>query len=130
MLPTLLLVHHDAVMRSLLIRAVQASGVPVHCIHQAANADEATRILHAASVDVLLLDVTADASGAAELFARSRDPQGPSFPSIVVMSGDPAGFKTPIAGLSVTAVAAPCAPGDLRAGILAALHASGPVQAP
>lgn len=121
MLPALLLVHHDAVMRSLLIRAVQACGVPVLCVQQAGSAEEARRVMHATGIDVMLLDATSPESGANDLLVRSTHADA-DFPSVVVMCQDPEAFRASVLGATAVVVATPCAPGDLRIAILDALR--------
>jgi two-component system chemotaxis response regulator CheY len=65
-----LVVDDSPVMRSMVARSLQLSGVDVAKVHQAGNGHEALEILHAEWIDIMLCDVNMPTMGGLELVER------------------------------------------------------------
>lgn len=68
-----LVVDDSAVMRTMVIRTLKMSGLPIGEIHQAGNGAEALRVLGDNWVDLALVDINMPVMNGEELIDRVRD---------------------------------------------------------
>jgi two-component system, chemotaxis family, chemotaxis protein CheY len=80
-----LVVDDSAVMRSMIIRVLKLSGVPLGDIHQAANGAEALKLLDQHWVDLALVDINMPVMNGEEMINRVRaNPETAALPIVVV----------------------------------------------
>jgi len=111
-----LVVDDSAVMRTMVIKTLRLSGVPVGEVFQAANGEEGLEHLHANWVDLVLLDLNMPQMNGEELLAEIRsNPETTSVAVIVVSTeGSEARIKR-IRDLGAQFVHKPFRPEELRA---------------
>lgn len=87
-----LVVDDSPVMRSMVARSLQLSGVDVASVHQAGNGQEALEILHAEWIDIMLCDVNMPTMNGLELVERmAAKGSGTRVPVVMISSlRDPA----------------------------------------
>jgi two-component system chemotaxis response regulator CheY len=94
---SILVVDDSAVMRSIIIKNLRATGLAMETIHQAANGLEAIRTLYQHKVDLALFDVNMPGMSGEQLLEKVRqDPATAMLPVIVVSTE---GSETRIARL-------------------------------
>lgn len=94
----ILVVDDSAVSRSMVLKTLRLSGVPVGTIHQAANGQEALETLEHNWVDMILTDLNMPVVNGEELVHRVRaNPLWQSLPVIVISTE---GSQTRIARLT------------------------------
>lgn len=82
---TILLADGSAVMRSMLIRTLQLSGLPIHTVHQAGTAGDALATIQRQATDVALIDLDLpDMDGAALVDAIRDQGLGANLPCVVI----------------------------------------------
>jgi two-component system, chemotaxis family, chemotaxis protein CheY len=80
-----LVVDDSAVMRSMIIKALGLTGLPIREFSQAANGEEALEILTHQWIDLALVDINMPVMGGVELIARIREtPELKDLPVVVV----------------------------------------------
>jgi len=83
----ILVVDDSAVMRAMITRTLQLSGLPLGDIHEAANGDEGARAARAKWIDLVLVDLNMPVKGGEEMIDELRaDPDGGILPIVVVSS--------------------------------------------
>jgi two-component system chemotaxis response regulator CheY len=83
-----LVVDDSAVMRSMIIRTLRLSGVPVAQVIEAANGAEGLAALDRHWIDLALVDINMPVLSGEEVIARLRErPETASLPVIVISSG-------------------------------------------
>ena len=81
----ILIVDDSAVMRSMVIRTLKMSGVPLGSIHQACNGQEGLEVLDANWVDLLLVDLNMPVMTGEEMIDRLRArPETSDLPILVI----------------------------------------------
>ena len=81
----IMVVDDSSVMRTIIIKALGLTGVPVHEIYQAANGLEAVEILERQWIDMALVDINMPVMDGVELISRIRHmPELAELPVIVV----------------------------------------------
>jgi two-component system, chemotaxis family, chemotaxis protein CheY len=81
----ILVVDDSAVMRTMIIKAVGLTGLPVQEIHQASHGQEALDLLARQWIDLALVDINMPVMDGAELISRIRQmPEFIDLPLIVV----------------------------------------------
>ncbi len=114
-----LVVDDSAVMRTMVIRTLKMSGVPLAAVHEASNGEEGLRTLGAEWVDLLLLDVNMPVMDGEEMLRRVRANDDTRDLAVIVVSTE--GSETRLAALhdlGATIVHKPFAPETLRDTIL------------
>jgi two-component system chemotaxis response regulator CheY len=82
-----LVVDDSAVMRTMVIRALRMSGLPIGDVHEAANGAEALRVLEECWVDLATVDINMAVMTGDELIERLRaTPETASLPVVVISS--------------------------------------------
>jgi two-component system chemotaxis response regulator CheY len=81
-----LVVDDSAVMRSMIIRTLKLSGLPLAEVHQAANGAEALAFLDTNWVDLALVDINMPVMDGEEMIARLRDNPMTEDLAVVVVS--------------------------------------------
>jgi len=116
---SVLVVDDSAVMRSMVIKTLRLSGVPVKDIYQAANGQEALAVVDKHWIDLALVDLNMPVMSGEEFIDRLKlNPATDSLPIIVV---SPEGSQTRIDSLRAKGAAfvhKPFAPEKLRQVIL------------
>jgi two-component system, chemotaxis family, chemotaxis protein CheY len=82
----ILIIDDSSVMRSMIMKTLQMSGVPVQEIFQAANGQEGLSILQAQWVDLVLADINMPVMGGEEMIDRVREISELKDTPIVVIS--------------------------------------------
>ncbi|MEO6444253.1 MAG: response regulator [Gemmatimonadaceae bacterium] len=117
-----LVVDDSAVMRAMLIRTLQLSGLPLTNVYQAGDGAEALARLAAHDVDLALIDINMPVMDGEELIAQIRmDPRLASIALIVVSTE---GSETRIDALTASGVSfihKPFTPEQVRATVLRVL---------
>jgi two-component system, chemotaxis family, chemotaxis protein CheY len=92
-----LVVDDSAVMRTMIIKTLRLSGLPLSDIHEASNGEEALRLLEQQWIDLALLDINMPIMTGEEMLVRVRqNPETAALPVIVVSTE---GSETRIAAL-------------------------------
>lgn len=115
----LLVVDDSAVMRSMLIRTLRLSGLPLTSVHQAGNGAEALRILGANDVDLALIDINMPVMNGEELIEKIRGDARLANVVLTVVSTE--GSETRIESLrskGVSFIHKPFTPEQIRATVL------------
>jgi two-component system chemotaxis response regulator CheY len=118
----LMVVDDSAVMRSVLIRTLRLSGLPLTNVHQAGNGADALHILETNEVDLALIDINMPVMNGEVLIDRIRADARLSNVSLVVVSTE--GSETRIESLrskGVTFIHKPFTPEQIRATVLRVL---------
>ena len=112
----LLVVDDSAVMRTMVIKTLRLSGVPVGDVYQAANGEEGLDRLREHWVDLVLLDLNMPQMNGEELLAEIRSHPDTASVAVVVVSteGSEARIKR-IRDLGALFVHKPFRPEELRA---------------
>jgi two-component system, chemotaxis family, chemotaxis protein CheY len=80
-----LIVDDSSVMRSMIIKTLRMSGVPLGDLHQAANGKEGLEALSQHWIDLVIVDINMPVMTGEEMIGRMReDPHLSSIPIIVV----------------------------------------------
>ncbi len=120
----ILVVDDSAVMRSMLVRTLRFSGLPVSNVYQAADAAEALTVLAAHDVDLALIDGALPDMGAASLLAQIRADGRLAGLNILMVAREggelPAGAS---GGRALLSIAMPFTPEQVRASVLRLLGA-------
>jgi two-component system chemotaxis response regulator CheY len=110
-----LVVDDSAVMRSMVIKTLRISGLPLNEIHQAGNGEAALQMLDQHWVDLVLLDLNMPVMNGEEMLARVRqNPETADLPIVIVSTE---GSVTRIAALrqqNAEFVHKPFTPEELR----------------
>jgi two-component system chemotaxis response regulator CheY len=111
-----LVVDDSAVMRTMVIRTLGLSGVPLAQVHQAANGEEGLRIVREQWVDLILLDINMPVMNGEELLERLRaDAETAALPVIVVSTESSETRLARLTALGARIVHKPFPPETLRA---------------
>ena len=89
----ILVVDDSATMRAMIRKTLQMSGLPVGCLHQAANGKEALEVLDREWVDVVLVDINMPVMGGLEMIDCVRKNPALSNLAIVVVSTESSGTR-------------------------------------
>lgn len=82
-----LVIDDSAVMRAVVLRSLQMSGVPLGAVHQAANGVDGLAVLGQHWVDLVLLDISMPLMRGDEMLEQMRaDPAHAGVPVIVISS--------------------------------------------
>lgn len=111
----MLVVDDSAVMRSVIIKTLRLSGLPVGEVHQAGNGVEALKVLGENWVDLALVDLNMPVMNGEELINHVRQDPETSDLNIIVVSTE--GSETRINSLrekNVEFIHKPFVPEDLR----------------
>jgi two-component system chemotaxis response regulator CheY len=82
-----LVVDDSSIMRAMTIKALRVSGLPLGEVHEAANGQEALRVIEEKRIDVALVDINMPVMNGEELVDRLRgNPETENLPVIVVSS--------------------------------------------
>lgn len=115
----ILVVDDSAVMRTMIVRTLKMSGVPIASIHEAANGEEGLRRLQDEWIDLLLLDVNMPVMNGEEMLQRIRADERTRDLAVVIVSTE--GSETRLAtlqSLGAAIVHKPFPPETLRETIL------------
>ena len=115
----LLVVDDSAVMRSMLIRTLRLSGLPLTDVHQAGNGAEALHFLASHDVDLALIDINMPVMNGEELIEKIRADGRLAAVALVVISTE--GSQTRIETLrskGVSFIHKPFTPEQIRAAVL------------
>lgn len=82
----LLVVDDSSVMRSMIIKTVQMSGLQVGEIHQAANGREGLDMLNQHWIDLVLVDINMPVINGEEMIERLREDSGIKDTPVIVIS--------------------------------------------
>ena len=82
----ILVVDDSAVMRTMIVRTLNMTGVPIGEIHQAGNGQEALEVLDAEWIDLALVDINMPLMNGEELIERVRENPLTRDLSIIVVS--------------------------------------------
>jgi two-component system chemotaxis response regulator CheY len=111
----ILVVDDSAVMRTVVIRALKMSGLPIGEIHQAGNGHEALALLDTHWVDLATVDIHMDGMNGSELVERLRaTPETAALPIIVISSEASDTRISEIENQGAAFLRKPFAPGSLR----------------
>lgn len=114
-----LVVDDSAVMRSMIIRVVRLSGVPLGEFYEASNGAEGLAALEQHWVDLVLLDINMPVMNGEEMLRKMRaTPETASTPVIVVSTESSETRVHALEALDVAFVHKPFKPEDLRDTIL------------
>ena len=119
-----LVVDPSAVMRSMLIRTLQRSGLPLVAIAQAQGGLAALDLLGREAFDLVLVDHTLPDMSAAELVEAIMAQPAWSRVAWVVIGGD--ADTLPARGVGGISLPKPFTPDDVRSAVLASLAAGEP----
>ncbi len=118
----LMVVDDSAVMRSVLIRTLRLSGLPLTNVYQAGDGADALHILESHEVDLALIDINMPVMDGVVLIDRIRADARLSAVSLVVVSTE--GSETRIESLrskGVSFIHKPFTPEQIRATVLRVL---------
>lgn len=114
-----LVVDDSSVMRSIIIRTLKLSGLPVAEIFEAGNGMEALQLLEGTWVDLALIDINMPVMGGEELIDRLRsNPATEDLPVIVVSTESSQTRIDSWQGKGVRFIHKPFAPEQLREHII------------
>ncbi len=114
-----LVVDDSAVMRTMVVRTLKMSGIPLASVHEAANGEDGLRLLGEEWIDLLLLDINMPVMNGEEMLQRVR--ANPETKDIRVIVVSTEGSETRLAKLQemgASIVHKPFAPTTLRNTIL------------
>lgn len=115
----ILLVDDSAVMRRMLLKTLQMTGIPLGAIREAGNGADGLDILKHSRIDLMLLDISMPGMRGDELLARLRTlPNMADLPVIVVSSERSAERVAQIEALGGVFINKPFLPEQLRAVIM------------
>lgn len=114
-----LVVDDSAVMRTMVVRTLKMSGIPLASVHEAANGEDGLRLLGEEWIDLLLLDINMPVMNGEEMLQRVRANPDTREIRVIVVSTE--GSETRLASLQelgASIVHKPFAPTTLRNTIL------------
>ena len=114
-----LIVDDSAVMRKMILRTLQLSGLPMGEVHEAGNGQEALDVMDAEWIDLALVDINMPVMNGEEFIRRVR--KSPEFRdlSIIVVSTESSETRIEaIRGLGALFVHKPFTPDTLRERVL------------
>ena len=114
-----LVVDDSAVMRTMVVRTLRMSGVPLAAVHEAANGEEGLQLLANEWIDLLMLDINMPVMNGEEMLKRVRANPDTQDIRVIVVSTE--GSETRLANLQelgASIVHKPFAPTTLRNTIL------------
>ncbi len=115
----ILVVDDSAVMRTMIVRTLKMSGVPIASIHEAAHGEEGLRVVQEEWIDLLLLDVNMPVMNGEEMLTRIRADERTRDLAVIIVSTE--GSETRLANLQAMGAAIvhkPFPPETLRETIL------------
>lgn len=115
----ILVVDDSAVMRTMIVRTLKMSGVPIASIHEAAHGEDGLRTLNEEWIDLLLLDVNMPVMNGEEMLTRIRADERTRDLAVIIVSTE--GSETRLANLQAMGAAIvhkPFPPETLRETIL------------
>ena len=116
-----LVIDDSAVMRSMIIKTLRLSGLPLGDIHQAANGAEGLEALDAHWIDLALVDINMPVMDGEEMIDRVREDPGTSDLPLVVVSTESSETRIKsLTGKGVRFVHKPFTPETLRKTIVEA----------
>lgn len=115
-----LVVDDSEVMRSMLIRVLRLSAVPVSAVYQAGSADEAIQVLRRESVDLALVDQHVGDARGIDLLERLKAEAAYAPPAAILTVG----LEPDDAPSGVVSLRKPFTPDQLRAAMLRVLVAA------
>ncbi len=98
-----LIVDDSAVMRTMIVRTLKLSGVPIASIHEASNGEEGLRRLHDEWIDLLLLDINMPVMNGEEMLTHIRADERTRDLAVIVVSTE--GSETRLAALQAMGAA-------------------------
>ncbi len=117
----LLLVDASPVMRSMFIRTLRLSAIPLATVHQAASAEEAVGVLRATAVDLVLADRhLPDQDGLALVTALRVTPAWASIP-VILASATSRDDDAAVSDPGTLVIRRPFAAEEIRAAVLSLL---------
>jgi two-component system chemotaxis response regulator CheY len=114
-----LVVDDSTVMRTMLIRTLKLSGLPMTSVHQASNGAEALTVLRAQAIDLALIDINMPVMTGEELIEHIRADASLAGVALMVVSTE--GSVTRVAALERKGVAfihKPFSPEQIRSAVL------------
>jgi two-component system chemotaxis response regulator CheY len=100
----MLVVDDSAVMRRVVVRSLQLSGLPLHEVEEARDGQEALELVRKSWIDIVLCDVHMPIMNGAELVRRMRaDPLTRDLPVVIVSSDRSEGRVAELQQLGVRA---------------------------
>lgn len=114
-----LVVDDSAVMRTMVVRTLRMSGIPLAAVHEAGNGEDGLRVLGEEWIDLLLLDINMPVMNGEEMLQRVRANPDTRDIRVIVVSTE--GSETRLANLQelgASIVHKPFAPATLRNTIL------------
>ena len=110
-----LVVDDSAVMRTMIIKTLRLSELPVLAVHQAANGEEGLRVLGEERVDLALVDINMPVMDGEEMTRRLRlAPATAGLPVIVVSTESSEARMQALLAQGVRFVRKPFTPEELR----------------
>jgi two-component system, chemotaxis family, chemotaxis protein CheY len=114
-----LVVDDSAVMRAVIARTLEMSGLPLRSVHQAANGSQALELLRDEQVDLLLLDISMPVMRGDELLERVRAEARLTDLPVIVLSSERSGERIArLEALGAEFLRKPFTPEQLRSVVL------------
>ncbi len=117
-----LIVDDSAVMRAMIARTLQLSGLPIGDIHEASDGEAGARAAREAWIDLALVDLNMPVKGGEEMIDELRaDPESWKLPIVVVSSDASPTRQARLRAKGVEIVQKPFTPEQLRDVVLKTL---------
>jgi two-component system chemotaxis response regulator CheY len=111
----ILIVDDSAMMRAIIRRSVQLTGVEVGVVHEAANGRDALAVLESAPIDALFTDINMPVMSGPELLRRMADRDWDHVYRVIVSTDGSDARRAEMSGLNVRMyVEKPFAPETIR----------------
>jgi two-component system chemotaxis response regulator CheY len=116
---TILLADGSAVMRSMLIRTLQLSGLPVAAVHQAGTGEAALAAVRGEALDLALIDLDLPGMDGVALVDAIRDQlTGANLPCLVIAADGSDARIAQLAEQGTECIRKPFTPEQVRAAVL------------
>lgn len=110
-----LLIDDSAVMRAMILKSLEMSGVPLGAVHQAANGEQGLALLEEQAIDLVMLDISMPGMRGDEMLERMRaQPATADVPVLVISSERMTERVTRMESLGAVYLPKPFLPEQLR----------------
>ncbi|HEU5208947.1 MAG TPA: response regulator [Longimicrobiales bacterium] len=110
-----LLIDDSAVMRAMILKSLEMSGVPLGAVHQAANGEQGLALLEEQAIDLVMLDISMPGMRGDEMLERMRaQPATAEVPVLVISSERMTERVTHMESLGAVYLPKPFLPEQLR----------------
>jgi len=118
----ILIVDDSAVMRRVVLKSMQLSGIPLGAVHQAGNGQEALNLLEREHVSLALVDINMPVMDGVELIDRLRgDARTADLPVIVVSTESSPARLASVKAHGVACIKKPFSPEQLIDAVMGAI---------